>query len=130
MRTQEIIPPVEGHPAKDDYLTDKEAAKLVPGRPHYISLRRWRLNGRLMPDGSRLYLDYVKTAPNKAFIRRDWLEDFLQRITQADQRQHRGHNPAVATANNGRHWATRRGNRTRRRLSRDRARQVLDEAGI
>ena len=67
----------------DVYLTLSEAAKLAPGRPSANAVWRWARRGVRSRAGHRVYLHHIR-AGGRVLTRRDWVEDFMTELAEAD----------------------------------------------
>jgi hypothetical protein len=63
------------------YLTPTEAAKLIPGRPHTCSVWRWCVKGVVVPDGTRLRLQHVRTG-SRIVTTCQWIADFGRKLAE------------------------------------------------
>ena len=62
--------------APPNYVPTSKASRLFPGKPHPLTILRWRLTGLIGPDGNRVKLRYIRSG-KRIFTTREWADEFL-----------------------------------------------------
>ena len=75
-----------------EYITLKQAAEELPTKPHHCTIWRWCVKGIFIPSLNhpiRLEHFYIG---RRIVTTREWLEQFLEKITEAKILDHRASN--------------------------------------